>query len=160
MILNTLIQDGIIMDIISLVIGFVIGVVVVSFAIEVGMKKTLKSEPTSRHTKKWSISEISNPRIMAEYLGDVELPEDSKILVKKYRDKDKEVLAGLDVKKHSGIKGNFILGDDRALILAGPVKKDELGFWTVEKEIIEKLNNEFEEMWTEGTKIEPEEKER
>jgi len=144
------------MDIVSLVVGFVIGVVVVGIAIEFGIKKTSRTMPASKHTKKWSISEISNPRIMAEYLGNVELPKDSRILVNKY--KDEEMFAGLDVKKHSGIKGNFIVGDDRALILSGPVKKDELGFWTVEKEIIDKLNAEFEERWGKGTTIKQEDK--
>ena len=142
--------------VISLIVGFVIGVIVVGIAIEFGIKKTSRATPASKHTKKWSISEISNPKIMAEYLGDVELPKDSKILVNKY--KDKEMFAGLDVKKHSGIKGNYIVGDDRALILSGPVKKDELGFWTVEKEIIDKLNAEFEENWGKGTTIKQEDK--
>jgi len=144
------------MDIVSLVVGFIIGVVVVGIAIEFGIKKTSRAMPASRHAKKWSISEISNPRIMAEYLGDVELPKDSKILVNKY--KDKEMFAGLDVKKHSGIKGNFIVGDDRALILSGPIKKNEVGFWTVEKEIVDKLNAEFEERWNKGTTIKQEDK--
>jgi hypothetical protein len=144
------------MDIISLIVGFAIGVIVVSLAIEIGMKKTSQTPPASKHTKSWNISEISNPRIMAEYLSDIELPKDSKIIVNRY--KNKEMLAGLDVKEHKGIKGNFIVGDDRALILAGPVKKDEIGFWTVEKEIVEALNKEFFEMWAEGSKIQLEKK--
>ncbi len=144
------------MDIVSLIIGFAIGVVVVGLAIEIGIKKTSQVPPASKHTKSWNISEISNPRIMAEYLSDVELPKDSKIIVKTY--KNKEALNGLDVKEHKGIKGNFILGDDRALILAGPIKKDELGFWTVEKDIVQKLNLEFNEMWAEGSRLEQEEK--
>lgn len=139
------------MDIISLVIGFAIGVIVVGLAIEIGTKKSSQTTPASKHTKKWNISEISNPRIMAEYLSDVELPKNSKVIVNRY--KDKNMLAGLDVKEHKGIKGNYIVGDDRALILAGPVKKDEVGFWTVEKNIVEKLNQEFDEMWSEGTKM-------
>jgi len=88
---------------------------------------------------------------MAEYLSDIELPKNSKVIVSQY--KNKEMLAGLDVKEHKGIKGNYIVGDDRALILAGPVKKDEVGFWTVEKDIVEKLNQEFDEMWSKGTKM-------
>lgn len=145
------------MDPIALIIGFIIGVVVVSLAIEVGMKRTSKAEPASRHTRKWSISEISNPKIMAEYLGeDLELPENSKVIVNRY--KDKKMLAGLDVKENSKIKGNFIVGEDRALIIAGPIKKDEVGFWTVEKDIVEKLNNEFNAMWAAGIKMKPEEK--
>jgi hypothetical protein len=138
-------------DIISLIIGFVIGVVIVGIAIEFGLKKKPENAPASRHTKNWNISEISNPRIMAEYLGDIDIPKNSKVLVNRFKDKEK--LKGLDVKKHSDIKGNFIIGDDRALILAGPVKQDEVGFWTVEKEIVENLNIEFDEFWTNGTKI-------
>jgi len=144
------------MDIVSLIIGFAIGIVVVGLAIEIGIKKTSQVPPASKHTKRWDLSEISNPRIMAEYLSDVELPKDSKIIVKNY--KSKEMLNGLDVKEHKGIKGNFILGDDRALILAGPIKKDEIGFWTVEKDIVQKLNQDFNEMWAEGSRMEPEEK--
>ena len=117
------------MDIISLIIGFAIGMIVVAIAIEFGTKKTTETTPASRQTKKWSISEISNPRIMAEHLGEVEIPENSKVLVNHYRNKD--ILEGLDVKEHTEIRGNFIVGDDRALILAGPVKKDEIvsGLW-------------------------------
>lgn len=147
------------MEIISLVIGFALGVVVVALAIEVGMKKTSKVEPTSKEAKSWNLSEISNPRIMAEYLGDdVELPKGSKVIVNQY--KDKSMFAGIDVKEHAGVKGNIIIGDDRVLILAGPIKKDEVGFWTVEKEIVEKLNSDFENLWDEATEMEPEEKKR
>lgn len=142
------------MDIISLIIGFSIGVVLVGLAMEIGSKKTTPVNSASKKAKTWSISEISNPKIMAEYLSDVELPKNSRVIVNTY--KNKEMLAGLDVKEHKGIKGNFIVGDDRALILSGPIRKDEMGFWTVEKEIVQKLNQEFDEMWAEGEKIEPE----
>ena len=139
------------MDIISLVIGFVIGVIVLGLAIEIGTKKSSQIPPASKHTKKWSISEISNPRIVAEYLSDIELPKGSKVIVNQYKNKD--MLAGLNVKEHKGIKGNYILGDDRVLILAGPVKKDEIGIWTVEKNIVDHLNQEFNQMWAEGSVI-------
>jgi hypothetical protein len=140
------------MDIISLIIGFIIGVIIVSLAIEIGMKKSTQNNPASKHTKKWSISEISNPRVMAEYLNDVDLPSDSKVLVNKY--KTKATFAGLDVKEHKGIRGNYIVGEDRALILAGPIKKDEVAFWTVEKDIVKRLNQEFDDMWAKGSKME------
>jgi hypothetical protein len=133
-------------DIISLIIGFVIGVIVVGIAVEFGARKKGNDEPASRHTKNWSISEISNPKIMAEYLGDIDIPKNAKILVNKY--KDQELLNGLNAKKYSKIKGNYIVGDDRALILSGPIKNDELGFWTIEKDIVENLNYEFNEMWS------------
>lgn len=139
------------MDVVSLIVGFAIGVVVVALAIEIGMKKTSVTPPASRHTTKWSIDEIANPRIIAEYLGDVDLPKNAKVLVNRY--KDKTMFAGMDVKEHKGIKGNFILGDDRALVLSGPVKKDEIGVWTVEKEIVEQLHADFDKLWEEGTAV-------
>lgn len=140
------------MDVISLIIGFIIGVILVGLAIEIGSKKAVHVNSASKKAENWSISEISNPKIMAEYLSDVDLPKNSKIIVNTYKNKD--MLVGLDVKEHKGIKGNFIVGEDRALILSGPIKKGEIGFWTVEKEIVQKLNQEFDEMWEEGEKIE------
>jgi len=145
-------EDGWSMDIISVLIGFILGVIIVSLAIEIGMKKSSQNNPASKHTKKWSISEISNPRVMAEYINDVDLPKDSKVLVNKY--KTKATFAGLDVKEHKGIRGNYIVGQDRALILAGPIKKDEVAFWTVEKDIVQRLNQEFDNMWAQGSKME------
>jgi len=140
------------MDVVSLIIGFVIGVVFLGIAIEIGTKKTTRSQPASKPTKSWQISEISNPKIMAEYLGDIQIPKGSKVIVNKF--KDKQMLAGLNVKSNPDLKGNFIIGDDRALILSGPVKKDEIGIWTVEKEIVDKLNDEFNQLWSEGTELE------
>ena len=137
-------------NIIFFIIGFFIGVIVVAFAIELGAKKSTGKEPASRTTQMWSLNEISNPRIIAEYLGsDLDIPKNSKLVVN--RVKDQELLQGLSVRKHTGIKGNYILGDNRALILAGPLKKDEIGVWTVEKEILAKLNTYFEQSWTKGT---------
>jgi len=140
------------MDVVSLIIGFVIGVVFLGIAIEIGTKKTTRSQPASKPTKSWQISETSNPKIMAEYLGDIQIPKGSKVIVNKF--KDKQMLAGLNVKSNPDLKGNFIIGDDRALILSGPVKKDEIGIWTVEKEIVDKLNDEFNQLWSEGTELE------
>jgi hypothetical protein len=141
-----------IMDVISLIIGFIIGVVLVGLAIELGSKKATQVTSASKRAKSWNISEISNPKIMAEYLSDIEIPKNSKVIVNTYKNKD--MLAGIDVREHKGIKGNFIVGDDRALILSGPVRKDETAFWTVEKEIVEKLKQEFDQMWTQGEKME------
>ena len=150
-------EDGISMDtIVAISIGFIIGVISVGLAIELGMKKTSSKQPSSRPTHKWSIDEISNPRILAENIGDITLPKNAKVVVNQFEDKDR--FAGMEVKEHSGIRGNFILGDDRALILAGPVKDDELGIWTVEKVMLDKLNRYFEDSWSKGTRMQHEEK--
>lgn len=143
------------MDILSLVIGFGIGVVVVAIAIEFGTKRTTKQTPSSRRTTDWSLQEIKNPKIMAEYLGNIDIPRNSQVLVHKY--KTGRNFDGSYARKSNGIRGNYILGEDRALILSGPVKSDELGFWTVEKEIVDQLHQEFDSYWNNAFDI-PKEK--
>ena len=132
-------------DILSIIIGFGIGVVVVAIAVEFGTKKNIPGNPTSKRAYNWDISEISNPKIMAEYLGDIPIPSQAKVLVNKYKDKAR--FEGMKVKQSTQIKGNYILGDDRALILSGPVKENEVGFWTIDKEIVKTLHQEFDTTW-------------
>jgi hypothetical protein len=144
------------MDILAFILGIIIGVLSVGIAIELGMRKTDKSQPASRPTHKWSIDEITNPRIIAENMGDIQIPKNAKVIVNQYN--NPELLKGIVVKKHSGIRGNYILGDDRALILAGPMKNDELGVWTVEKSMLNKLDRYFEDSWSKASKIDIEDK--
>ena len=61
--------------------------------------------------------------------------------------KDKARFEGMKVKQSKQIMGNYILGDDRALILSGPVKENEVGFWTIDKEIVKTLHQEFDTTW-------------
>jgi hypothetical protein len=137
------------MDVIAFVIGLIIGVITVGLAIEIGMRRVNKTSPATRPTHKWSIAEIANPRIIAENMGAIELPKNAKVVVNEYE--NGAMLKGIDVKQHSGIRGNFILGDDRALILSGSIKQDELGVWTVEKDMLEKLNKYFNDSWEKAT---------
>jgi hypothetical protein len=39
------------------------------------------------------------------------------------------------------------------LILSGPIKQDELGIWTVEKEMLEKLNRYFNDSREKATPL-------
>jgi hypothetical protein len=143
------------MDALSVIVGIIIGFVFVGFAIELGLRKTNPKQSSSRPTHKWSISEIPNPRIIAEYMGDIKLPRNAKVVVNNYENKD--LLKGKQVKHHSGIRGNYILGENRALVLSGPIKEDELGIWTVEKEMLDKLNKYFEDSWYKAKDIKNEE---
>ncbi|MCX6661836.1 MAG: hypothetical protein NTY91_04730 [Euryarchaeota archaeon] len=139
------------MDVVAFIIGLIIGVITIGVAIEIGMRRVNKTQPATRPTHKWSIAEIANPRIIAENMGDIDLPKNAKIVVNEYE--NGMILKGIEVKQHSGIRGNFILGDDRALILSGPIKQDELGIWTVEKEMLEKLNKYFNDSWEKATPL-------
>lgn len=139
------------MDVVSFILGLVVGVVVVGFAIELGLRRFNRAAPSTQPTHKWTLAEIKNPRIIAETMGSIDLPQNAKVVVNTYP--NKAMFKGMDVKHHGGIKGNFIIGDDRALILSGPVEQSELGLWTVEKDTMQKLNRYFEDSWAKGTPL-------
>jgi hypothetical protein len=139
------------MDVVSFVLGLIVGVVIVGFAIELGLRRFTRGAPATLPTHKWTLDEIKNPRIIAESMGTLTLPKDAKIVVNDYP--NKAMFDGMNVKHHSGIKGNFILGDNRALILSGPIQENELGIWTVEKDMMQKLNRYFEDSWAKATPL-------
>jgi len=63
------------MDAISIAIGLIIGAIIAIIAISTTFPgKKEKPEPASRYTSKWSLESLTNPRIVAEYLLDVEIP--------------------------------------------------------------------------------------
>ena len=145
------------MDIIGFIIGFVLGVIVVGLAIDLGMRKSHTAQPSSRPTHTWSLDEIKNPRIIAEELGALKLPKDARVVVNRYHDPGS--LKGIQARTHPGIRGNYILGDDRALILSGALAPNALGIWTIEKAMLEKLNGYFEDSWCKASSMQVDENE-
>ncbi|HEC94382.1 MAG TPA: hypothetical protein ENI45_00265 [Thermoplasmatales archaeon] len=139
------------MDILSIVLGIIIGAIVAIMAVGLSAtKKPEKPEPTSRYVENWSLNNLSNPRIVAEYLLDADIPKNARVVVKQC--KDTSILKGLDVKYNPNVKGCFALGDDRAIILAGPFKSSEVALINVEKHVLTRLNDVFEDYWEKGVK--------
>jgi hypothetical protein len=142
------------MDLISLLIGFVIGIIAATMAIEFGMRKPPESttfQSTARLTSLWSVSEIKKPRVVAEYIDDVELPKDAKVVFKDC--KNMRTLKDVEAKRNPNVKANFVVGEDRALILSGYLKEGELGIWVIDPSIIKKLEMEFDRLWKEGLEV-------
>lgn len=137
------------MDVISFGVGLVIGAIISLMALSIALpKRRERNEPSSRYTSNWSLSTLTNPRIVAEYLLDVDIPPGARVVVKQCKDKEK--LKGLNVRYNPNVKGCFALGEDRAIILAGPFKNREPAVITVEKNILLKLNDRFESYWNNG----------
>lgn len=140
-----------VMDILSLVVGIILGVIVAGMAIELASKKSSSSpERTSRISYTWGFAEIHNPKIVAEYLDDIDVPDDARVVCQKCKNEAKLVEKEIQMKHNNDISANFIVGDNRALILSGSVRYGEMGVWTVDPIIISKLQGEFERLWAEG----------
>jgi len=129
------------MELISLIVGFVVGIVAVSLAIELGWRKEEAPEKC-KLARRWNIGEIKNPLVVAEKIK-MEMPEDAKIVVAVQTQYSKKA------KVNPEVKGNFIIGDDRALIFSGEIKEDQLAFWTIDESIMRALRNQFYKLWEE-----------
>ncbi|KAA0001355.1 MAG: hypothetical protein FE048_05620 [Thermoplasmata archaeon] len=129
------------MEIISLIIGFVVGIVAVSLAIELGWRKEEAPE-TCKVAKRWNIKEIKNPLVVAEKIK-MEMPEGARMVVAVETPYSKKA------KVNPNAKGNFIIGDDRALIFSGEIREDQLAFWTIDENIMRVLRNQFYKLWEE-----------
>jgi len=137
------------MDAFSIAIGIIIGAIIAMMAASlISPKRKERPEPASRYTNNWSLNSLSNPKIVAEYLMDIELPRNARVVVKQCKDKNK--LKGMNVRYNPNIRGCFAIGDDRAIILAGPFKKNETAVITVEKNILTRLDELFENYWEKG----------
>jgi hypothetical protein len=108
-------------------------------AIELGWRKETTNH-TCKLTDIWSLHELKNPLIVAEKLH-ITPPENAKVVVAN------TILQKGNVKKHPGVRGNFVLGENRALLFTGEIKKGQLALWTIDEVIIKKLRNEFYRLW-------------
>ena len=108
-------------------------------AIELGWKKETITQ-TCKLTDSWSLHELKNPLIVAEKLHIIP-PDNAKVVVAN------TILQKGNVKKHPGVRGNFALGENRALLFTGEIKRGELALWTIDDTIIKKLRNEFHHLW-------------
>lgn len=132
------------MDLISLIIGFVVGIVAVSIAIELGWKKEGPVQ-TCKIARQWQLSEIPQPRIVAERLQ-MQPPGNAQVVVQTHTAFSK------GAKQNPEVSGNFVLGSDRALIFAGDIREGQMAFRTVDDAILRHLRSQFHRYWesTEG----------
>jgi len=137
------------MEVLTLIFGLIIEIIVLFYIIKI------LNEPTSNQSSitnlQQNINEMKNLRIFAQNTDNtIPFNEKSKLLVTHII--DKAYLKKQEVKINPNIKGNFILGDDRAFIFSGTFSKHTVGIWVFGKENLRILKDHFDEYWTNGYK--------
>lgn len=129
------------LDVLSLIIGFVVGIIAVSIAIELGWKK---QEPTKTYkmATRWSLNELHRPKIVAEKLK-MDVPAHADVVVQARTSFSK------DAHENPDVTGNFAVGDGKALVFAGEIHPGQLAFRTVDDGIVRRLRERFREYSTE-----------
>lgn len=137
-------------DVLSALIGFLIGIVATGFAVELGLKKFFSPPDYSKLTSVWSLTELPSPLISATQLANVNVPKNARVVTAT----NLQVARGaFDVRKNPEVQGCFAVDANlpRALLFLGGVEKGALALWTVDEKLIERLRAEFNRLWTRST---------
>ncbi|RLF47778.1 MAG: hypothetical protein DRN29_01670 [Thermoplasmata archaeon] len=127
------------MDIIAFVAGLIVGIVVVSIAVEFAWKKSVP-EKTCKLTKKWNLNELRNALIVAEKLH-ITPPSDAKVVVAAPTPLAK------NARENPSVIGNFVIGLNKAYIFAGEIKEGQIAVVTSDEDILKELRDMFYEFY-------------
>lgn len=139
------------MDVLSTLIGFLIGVVAAGFAVELGLKKLFAAPDQGKLTTIWSLTELQAPEIVATSLhASIELPRTARVVASADLTASKK---GYQLRRNVEAKGCFALDSQRprALLFLGGIEPGALALWTVDDKLIERLRAEFNRLWTRST---------
>lgn len=134
-------------DIVSALIGFLVGVVASGIAVELGLKKLLSPPDRGKLTTVWSLSELPRPLVVTTGVDDdVKIPSKAKVVT------NRQMPSGTnaEVRSNAQAAGNFAVDaeEDRAILFLGGVQKKALALWTVDDRLIARLRAEFNRLWT------------
>jgi hypothetical protein len=139
------------LDVLSTLIGFLIGIVAAGFAVELGLKKWLAPPQASKLTTVWSLDELKSPEVVATQLGPgLQVPKTARVVTGSSAPPAKK---DFQLRRNGDAHGSFALDSQkpRALLFLGEVKPGALALWTVDEVIIQRLRAEFNRLWTRST---------
>lgn len=137
-------------DLLWTTVGFVVGVAATAFALEVAFRR-VRNEERASLTKDWSLQQLRGnegpPRIVTTSLQGVNVPQGSKVLVAPGAKLPSEISSTCEIRIHDDAKGNFVVGNGKALFCTGPVKAGTLALETVHPALVDRLERSFESLW-------------
>lgn len=138
------------MDILSTLVGFLVGIVTAGFAVELGLKKLFSPPESSKLTTVWSLSELPQALVVAKEVRGVDVPRGARVVTATPLQVPRD---GFEVRKNGEAHGNFAVSETqpRALLFLGAPDPGSLALWTVDEKLIERLRAEFHRLWTRST---------
>jgi len=130
---------------VAFVAGLIVGIVIVSIAVEFAWKKSIP-EKTCKLIRKWRLDEIKNPLIVAERLH-LSPPSDARVVVATPSPLAK------NARENPDVVGNFAVGLNKAFIFAGEIKEGQLALVTSDEDILKELRETFYEFYRVKEKV-------
>lgn len=140
-------------DLLWLSVGFIVGVAATAFALEVAFRRVRNDEQASL-TKNWTLHELSGddgpPSIVTTSLEGVDVPNRSRVLVAPGAKLPSQMAKTCEIRIHEEAKGNFVVGNGKAVFCTGPVKAGTLALETVHPALVSRLERSFESLWVQA----------
>lgn len=144
------------LSLLSLFLGFVIGVVTTAIAWSL-TQSSRRPQEKAKVTALWNIQDLAEPgqraAIVAEHLEGVALPAGSKVIVPSegIHQVPAAILASCEVRMHPDVRMNAAIGKDRAFLFSGHVSPKAHAVVTTESTAVRRLQNDFSRMWSESS---------
>lgn len=135
------------LDILSLVIGLVVGALAVAIAIETTGRTREKPQPLGKLTTGWRLSELRSPLIVARDILDVEVPEDARIVASGLVDPG--IQDRCEIRQVPPVRAEFALDLEhgRAFLFLGGIRRDAMALLSVDPVTLQRLEAEFKRLW-------------
>lgn len=138
------------LDLVSLGIGFTSGVVASAAVWNLTQQRRVSNPETTKLTATWALTEVSRtgpPAVMAERIEGLDLPLNSKVLVKDASGIPPQVLRSCDVRVNASVHANYVLGRAQALVFSSHMHPRANVVFTRDDAAVKKLQNEFTGLW-------------
>ncbi len=138
------------MDTVSVLVGFLIGIVAMTIAVEFGLKKIFRPPAVNKVTGSWRLSDHQAPLVVAQDASAVDLPNGSRVVTA--GDVASIGFKQRDHRRNPNARSNFIVDPelDRALVFMGPIREGTLALATLDPAIAQRLRAEHRRLWETG----------
>lgn len=139
------------MDTISVLVGFLVGVVVAAIAVELGLKKLFSPPSNTKVTSSWRLDEFEAPLVVALDAASTSYPPGSEVVTA--GGVDPQGFRGRTFRRNPNARANVVIdrARDRALLFMGPVEPGTLALATVDRDLVGRLRGEHRRLWETGS---------
>lgn len=138
------------MDTISILVGFLVGVVTAAIAVELGLKKLFMPPSATKVTGSWRLSEIRSPLVACTDAAKPIFDQGARIVTA--GSANPQAFHGRTFRRNTGARANFMVhpNEDRALLFMGPIAPGTLALSTVDGALCDRLRAEHKRLWEQG----------
>ena len=138
------------LDILSIVIGLVVGGLAVGIALETTGRNREAPPATVKLTTGWRLGELHDPILVARDVLDADVPAGTRVVASGLV--DASVQDACEVRQVPPVRAEFALDitAGRAFLFPGGVRRNAMALLTVDPAIVQRLETEFRTLWERG----------